>query len=220
MKNVILIAPPAAGKGSISNYLINNLGYTHIGTGDILRNVAKEDTEIGKKVNELMQSGKLIGDDIILPLFKNELIKLKDKPFILDGIPRNINQGEYLEKIFEEIGVNNYIVININIDLETLEKRVTGRRVCTNCGSIYNINFDEFKPKVEDTCDDCSSTITLRNDDNIETFTKRYETYLNETAPLIKFYQEKDLLKIVDAKISSTELIKNVKDILLGENND
>lgn len=214
MKNLILIAPPAAGKGSISNYLTGVLGYTHISTGDILRRVASEDTEIGKKVKELMKTGKLIGDDIILPLFKSELEKLKEKPFILDGMPRNVFQGEYLDKVFQELHVNNYVVIHMDLDRKTLEKRVVGRRICESCGSIYNVNFDEFKPSVENTCDKCSEKLIWRDDDNLETFNTRYETYLNETAPLINFYQEKGLLKTVDATKPKEQIIENVKSIL------
>ena len=95
MKNLILIAPPAAGKGTISSYLVENMGYQHISTGDILRNVAKEDSERGHFVSGLMKEGKFIGDDIILPLFKEELLKIKNQSFILDGFPRTIVQADY-----------------------------------------------------------------------------------------------------------------------------
>ncbi len=220
MKNVIFIAPPAAGKGSVSNYLIDNLGYAHISTGDILRRVASEDTEIGKTVHNLMKTGELIGDDIILPLFKNELSKLKDKPFILDGMPRNVFQGKYLDDVFQELNVNNYVVINMDMDKDVLEKRATGRRICKSCGNIYNINFAEFKPRVEGKCDKCSSNLIWREDDNLETFQTRYTTYLQETAPLIEFYQEKGLLKTVDASLPKNEIFENVKTIVLGENDD
>ena len=220
MKNVIFIAPPAAGKGTISDYLVNNLSYVHISTGDILRNVSKEDTEIGHNIASLMKEGKFIGDDIILPLFKEELLKVKEKPFILDGIPRNLEQAKFLEQLFLELSVDNYIVINIRIEEDLLEKRIVGRRVCDKCKSSYNINFEEFKPKVENACDKCNTLLIQREDDNLETFQNRYETYLQVTSPLIHFYQEKGRLKCVDASKPQEEIIKEVISILKGEEND
>ena len=220
MKNLILIAPPAAGKGTISKYLVETLGYTQISTGDILRKVAKEETEVGTQIRDLLKEGKLISDDIILPLFKSELISLKDKPFILDGVPRTLDQADYLKNLFNELNINNYVVINIDIDENLLEQRATGRRICKNCGTSYNIYFDGFKPKVEGTCDKCNHELIQRDDDTAETFKSRYETYLKETAPLINFYETEGVLKMVDASKSSDEIIKDVVNIVNGEEND
>lgn len=220
MKNVIFIAPPAAGKGSISSYLENNLGYVHVSTGDILRNVSRENTEMGRNVASLMKDGKFIGDDIILPLFREELLKIKDKPFILDGMPRNLEQANYLDNLFKELYLDNYVVIHLTVPSELLEKRAVGRRVCKNCGSTYNIYFDEFKPKVEDTCDQCNEKLIQREDDTSLTFKKRYQIYLDSTLPLIEFYKKKNLLTCVDVHRSKEEIIKDVIFILKGEEND
>lgn len=213
MKNLILIAPPAAGKGTISEYLVENENYMHISTGDILRNVANSDTDMGRKVKELIKEGKFIGDEIILPLFKEELIKLKDKPFILDGMPRTIHQAEYLTELFQELNVNNYVVINMEIEESLLEKRAVGRRICT-CGASYNIYFDDFKPQEEGICDKCKKELIQREDDTAETFKMRFKTYLNETEPLIHYYKEKGLLETVNANNTKNEIIKDVKSIL------
>ena len=217
MKNLILIAPPAAGKGTISKYLVENLGYTQISTGDILRKVAKEETEVGTQIRDLLKEGKLISDDIILPLFKEELISLKDKSFILDGMPRTLNQAEYIKNLFNKLNINNYVVINIDIDENLLEQRATGRRICKNCGTSYNIYFDGFKPKVEGTCDKCNSELIQRDDDTSETFKSRYETYLKETAPLINFYENENALETVDASKPSEEIIQDVVSIIQGD---
>lgn len=216
MMNVIFIAPPAAGKGTISDYLIKNKGYVHISTGDLLRNEIKLETVIGKQIQELMKEGKFIGDDIVLPLFKEELLKLKDKPFILDGMPRTLSQADYLANVFQELDVDNYVVINIEIDKNVLEKRAVGRRIC-ECGASYNIYFDDFKPNVEGICDQCHKKLIQREDDTLETFQSRFETYKKETEPLIHYYQEKGLLKSVDANQSSNKIISDVENILGSE---
>lgn len=213
MKNVIFIAPPAAGKGTISEYLIKNKGYVHISTGDLLRNVAKLDTEVGIKVKGLMKEGKFIGDDIILPLFKEELLRLKDKPFILDGMPRTLEQADYLTNLFQELNVDNYVVINMEINEDLLEKRAVGRRIC-ECGASYNIYFDDFKPNVEGICDQCHKELIQREDDTLETFKNRYQTYLKETEPLIHYYEEKGLLTRVDANQANDKIISDVEQIL------
>lgn len=220
MVSVIFIAPPAAGKGTISDYLVNNHSYVHISTGEILRNISKEDTKVGNNIATLMKEGKFIGDDIILPLFKEELLKIKDKSFILDGIPRNLEQAKFLEQLFLELAVDNYVVINIEIDKDTLEKRAVGRRVCDKCKASYNIHFEGFKPKIENTCDKCNTLLTQRTDDSLQTFQNRYETYLRVTSPLIDFYQNKGRLRRINASKPQEEIIKEVTFILKGEEND
>ena len=220
MMKVIFIAPPASGKGTISKYLVDNYGYVHLSTGDILRKIAKEDSELGKNIANLINNGKFISDEIMFEIIKNELILLKDRPFILDGMPRNINQAEYLEKILKNSNVNNYVVIHIDIDENILEKRATGRRLCENCGTSYNIYFDKFKPIKENICDKCNSNLIKRKDDTAETFKLRYQTYLNATAPIINFYKTKGLLYTVDASKPNYKLLKDIVTLLKGEKND
>lgn len=217
MMNVIFIAPPAAGKGTISKYLVDNFEYNHLSTGDLLRKIVKEDSELGRNIAALMSEGKFISDEIMFELIRKELVSLKDKPFILDGMPRNINQAEYLETMLKELGVDNYMVIHIDIAEEILEKRATGRRLCGNCGASYNIYFEGFKPLKENTCDKCNHELTKRTDDTAETIRVRYETYLNATAPLINFYENKGLLKTVDASKPQEEILKDVLTLLKGE---
>jgi adenylate kinase len=218
--NIIFIAPPAAGKGTISKFLVDNYDYIHLSTGDMLRKISKEDTPLGNSIKNLMKEGKFISDDIMFTLIKNELANINGKPFILDGMPRNINQAKYLDQMLKSINVDKYIVINIDINKDILKMRATGRRLCQNCGASYNIYFDGFKPKVINTCDKCNSTLIQRDDDSEETFKYRYETYLENTLPVINYYKEQGLLRIVDASKSASEIECDVVSILKGEKND
>ncbi len=218
MKNIIFIAPPAAGKGTISEYLIKNLNYTHLSTGDLLRKVAKQDNENGKKIRSLMKEGKFIPDEIILPLFKDELLTLKDKPFILDGMPRTLKQAKYLDNLFQEIDLNNYIVLSLNVDKEILKERIIGRRICPDCGSSYNIYFEGLKPKDNEHCDNCGSSLIQREDDNLEAFQVRYQAYLEETEPLITFYKEKKVLQEIDGTKQPLEIQNDVDKLLRNQN--
>lgn len=216
MKNIIFIAPPAAGKGTQSAKLEKKYGYTHISTGDLLRNAIKEETPIGLQVKEVMKTGELVSDDIITTLLKEKLSKLNNN-FILDGYPRNLNQAKILDNIFKELNITDNIVIYLDIDQELAMKRSLGRIVCQNCGLSYNIYIDELKPQKEQECDSCHGKLIQRVDDNEETFKVRFETYLKETNPLLDYYKEKNMLKIVDSKANNDIVFENIEQILTGE---
>lgn len=161
-----------------------------------------------------MAQGKLISDEIILPLFKQELIKIKDKLFILDGMPRKLNQAEYLTNLFVEMNVYNYLVINLSLSEETLKKRITGRRICKSCGSSYNIYFDDHKPIKEGICDKCSNDLIQREDDNLDSFKNRYNDYIKEAKPILDYYKKINKLIIIDADRTNEEIIKDaIKEI-------
>jgi adenylate kinase len=214
--NIIFIAPPAAGKGTISKFLVDNYGYIHLSTGDILRKIALED----ESIRQLMKEGKFISDEVMFSLIKKELENINTEPFILDGMPRNINQAKYLDEMLKSIGVDNYVVIDIEIEEEILKKRATGRMLCPKCGASYNIYFEGFKPKIDNTCDICNSSLFKREDDSEETFKVRYATYLENTLPVINFYKDKGLLRTLDASKSAREIECDVVKILKGEKND
>lgn len=207
---MIFIAPPGAGKGTISSYLESKYGYKHLSTGDLLRCEIKNNTEISLKVKEIMAQGKLIPDEVILPLFKQELIKIKDELFILDGMPRKLNQAEYLTNLFTEINAHNYLVINLSLSEETLRKRITGRRICKSCNSSYNIYFDDHKPIKEGICDKCSNDLIEREDDNLDSFKNRYDDYVKEVKPIIEYYKKINKLITINADRINKEIIKDV----------
>ncbi len=193
MKNVIFLAPPAAGKGTFSDYL-KTLGYCHYSTGDILREKAKSDTNLAN----ILSSGSLVDDDTILNLIES-VLKNHDKkiPFILDGIPRTLQQAKKLDIILNSLGMNHLVAVHIDVEKDILIDRVVGRRICPKCHRSYNVILDGFEPKEEGLCDDCKEPLVQRSDDNLESFEKRYQAYIESTYPIVSYYKEKGSLKVV-----------------------
>ena len=213
MRNIVFIAPPAAGKGTQAAIIKDKFNIAHISTGDLLREEVKKGTELGKVLSEQMKSGKLISDEIVTDLLKKRLLEDDtNNGYILDGYPRNISQAETLEIILDEINKPISHVIYLDIDSETAMKRACGRLQCSNCGKIYNKYFDESKPKTYGLCDECNIALTHRSDDNEDSFKVRFETFIESTKPLIDFYKEKGLLHTVDSSIgkeyTSEQIIK------------
>lgn len=203
MKSIMFIAPPAGGKGTQSELVVEKYNIPHISTGDILREISKEDTEIGNYVKETLASGGLVKDDITYKLIEDRLQKEDCKNgYIIDGFPRNIEQAVKYDEILDKLGLDIGNIILIDIDRSLLEKRITGRRLCEDCGAIYNINFDESKPEVESICDSCGGHLYQRSDDNLESFENRYNTYMEKTGPIIDYYKKKHLLHVVDGNVN------------------
>lgn len=208
MKNIIFIAPPAAGKGTMSDILMERYNYEHISTGDILRSMAKKDDEFGKELSNLLSQGVLVPDDIVYEAVKRKLSELKNS-FILDGFPRNIEQAKEYDKILKEINKELGVVIYLDTPREILEKRITGRRLCKECGSTYNVLTGVNTPKVENTCDKCGGALYQREDDNLESFNTRFETFLEKTYPLVEFYENKNVLY----RVKSIDIDNTMKEI-------
>ena len=216
MRSIILIAPPAAGKGTQSDLLVEKYGFAHISTGDMLREVAKHDNAIKAK----LENGELISDDIVLGLLHNRLESSDcKKGFILDGFPRNVNQAIKYDGMIKDMNVTSNVVIFLDIDKEIACKRIVGRISCPNCKRVYNDMIEESMPKVSGKCDDCGELLVKRSDDNSETFGKRYDVYYENTAPLINYYEEKGILYKVDSGMSKDIVFDNIEKIL-GEIND
>ena len=215
MRNIVFIAPPAAGKGTQANILKESYNIAHISTGDLLREEVKKGSELGRQIEDKMKSGQLIEDEIVTELLENRLMQDDtNNGYILDGCPRNIKQAKILEELLEKINKPIDHVIFLEIDEDSAMKRACGRLTCDKCGKIYNIYFDEMKPKKENTCDDCNISLTHRADDNEESFKKRFRTYMESTKPLIDFYQDKGLLNVVDSSINKEHTSKQIKKIL------
>ena len=215
MKNIMFIAPPAAGKGTQAELVVEKYHIPHISTGDILREISKEDSEIGNYVKETLASGQLVKDDITYQLIEDRLSKEDcKKGFIIDGFPRNIDQAYQYDKILDKLGYEVGNVILINIDRKTLEKRITGRRICENCNAIYNINDENSSPKQESICDECGGKLYQRTDDNLESFNTRYETYLSKTEPIIKHYKDMGVLKEVDGNDTIENIFQSIDKII------
>lgn len=212
MKNIILIAAPAAGKGTLSDLLVKKYDYLHISTGDLLREVSKENTELGQKIAKMLKNGELVTDEIVFELLENKLRQV-DKPYILDGFPRTLNQAYKYDELIQKLNKDLGIVVVLNCDYEILKKRIVGRYLCKDCGSIYNTLTGVNTPKQEGICDNCGGDLYKRSDDNEESFKTRYETYLEKTKPLIDFYEKKGNLYYIDSQTTDT-MLKEIEDLL------
>ena len=210
MKNIIFIAPPAAGKGTMSEILIEKYGYKHISTGDILRSMATKEDDFGKELSELLSSGQLVPDNIVYEALKRRLLMNDlDNGFILDGFPRNIEQAREYDKILKDINKDLGVVIYLDTPRDVLERRITGRRLCSECGATYNVLTGVNTPKVENTCDKCGGKLYQRTDDNLESFNTRYETFIEKTYPLVDYYEKENVLY----RVKSVDVDNTMKEI-------
>lgn len=211
---LVLLGPPGAGKGTQAAKLVEEYKIVHISTGDIFRKNIKEQTELGKQVKDYLDKGLLVPDELTVNLVWDRLDQDDCKNgFLLDGFPRTIEQANKLQKGLEERNIKLDEVINIAVDKEVLVKRLAGRRVCTNCGATYHI--DSKPTKVEGICDLCNSnSVIQREDDKEETVLNRIEVYENQTAPLIGYYEDLNLLFNVDGTLPVDEVFEIIKNHL------
>ena len=216
MKNIIFIAPPAAGKGTISARVREQYKIPHISTGDLLRDEIKNETKLGMEIKDAMARGEFVSDDVITKLLKKRLSsKDAKKGFILDGYPRNITQANTYDNILKELEYDEGVVIFLDIDKEVAMKRALSRVVCSKCGLSYNLNDPELTPVKEGICDSCGSTLKTRDDDNEDTFVKRFDTYMKETYPLVEYYENKNnLVKIDVTNMNADEVFEEVKKVI------
>ena len=199
MKNIIFLAPPAAGKGTISDYLVKNYHYEHLSTGDLLRSEVASGSALGREINDLISVGKLVSDELIIQLVSSKLeSELKNKPFILDGFPRTLNQAQKLDEMLNNLHIDDVVVVYLDVSLDILLKRVLGRVVCPDCKRSYNLDNPLLKPQVDNICDRCGAILERRADDNEEIFKERYQTFLLSTKQIMQYYDDKKLLVKVD----------------------
>lgn len=221
MKNIIFLAPLAAGKGTVSDYLVDNYNYEHISTGELFREIIKTGSDLGQEIDRIIMSGALVSDELTIKIFKEKLESLdKSKPFVLDGFPRNLNQAKMLNELLASTNITNNVVVFLNIDYDLGLKRTLGRVVCPNCKRSYNIYFEETKPLKDNICDNCEIELERRHEDTEETFKKRFNTYINETKDVITFYKDNGLLKEVDASRNIQDVIEDVLSIIKEAEND
>lgn len=209
MKNIIFIAPPAAGKGTQSNILKEKYDYAHISTGDMLREAINSGSKSGMDVKNIIDKGELVSDEIIIKLVAEKLASLKGKPFILDGFPRTLNQAIALEKIIDD----NYVTIYLDLSEEEAISRITGRLTCS-CGKSYNINIDSLKPKIVGICDACGSNLIKRDDDNVDAFKIRFKTFLNNTEALLDYYNSKNKLVKIDVNREVSDIFNDISGVV------
>ena len=215
MKSIIFIAPPAAGKGTQSKLLCETYNFNHISTGDLLRDEINGSSEIGQTIKKIIEDGKLVEDSIILELLTNKLNSMDcTNGYILDGFPRNTKQAIAYDEILENINQKIDNVFYLDLPKEIAKERIVGRLSCPNCGNIYNEFIAENKPKNDGVCDNCQSSLVKRKDDNEETFNKRFETYMEETKPLIEYYEQKGILYAIDSSLDKMEIFNQITKII------
>jgi len=205
--NIILLGPPGAGKGTQAVMLAEKYGITHISTGDMFRAAIKQETELGLKVKAIMDQGGLVPDDLTVALVRERLAQPDcEKGFLLDGFPRTLAQAEALMKMLAETNRKLDAAVNIEVPNDVLMNRMTGRRMCSQCGASYHIVFNP--PKNASQCDICSGELYQRSDDSADTVKNRLEVYEQQTEPLITYYLYQGLLKTVNGN-QNLELVFN-----------
>lgn len=196
--NILIMGPAGAGKGTMSDLILKEYDIPHISTGDMLRENVRNNTELGLTAKSYMESGRLVPDDVINAMVEKRLQEDDcQKGYLLDGFPRTLVQAQAFEKISEKIGKPVECVLALEVDFDVLKERITGRRVCPKCGAIYHIH--NFPSKVEGICDVCGSELKQRSDDTVEKLTQRMEEYENSTKPVIDFFEDKNVVKHLNA---------------------
>jgi len=215
MKNLILLGPPGAGKGTQAKILIRKYGIPQISTGDILRAAVKAQTPMGVKAKQFMDAGSLVPDSVVVGIVE-ERLAMEDclEGFILDGFPRTVPQADALAEMLLKTGRVIDHVIAISVDPDELLERVTGRRTCRGCGVGYHAKFD---PPISDiVCNECGGELYQRDDDREETMRKRLDVYNEQTSPLIDYYRSRSLLREVAGIGAIDEIQKRLVSIIEG----
>ncbi len=208
---LVLIGSPGAGKGTQAKVLSKHFGIAHISTGDLLREETNLKTEIGLKIIDIMNAGKLVSDEIVEVLLSNRIKKGDCKNgFILDGYPRNVEQAEGLSAVVGNIDK----VVLISVDDNLIIERMVGRRGCPKCGQMYHIKYNP--PKEDGVCSECGSELVQRKDDNEETVKNRLSVYHTSTSPIIDYYKNKGLLLEISGVGNIDDISKQLIDALEG----
>ena len=194
--NIIFIAPPAAGKGTQAGMLKEEYNLYHLSTGDLFREMAEADTELGREIKAKLASGVLIEDELTIRMVKEKINSLSGyNGLIFDGFPRTINQANMLNDLLIEMNQKVDYVISLEIEKDMAMKRACGRLTCPQCGGIFNKYTDTFEE--EGKCPACGTELMHRDDDNEEKFCIRFDTYLEKTQPLVEYYKNMNLLHVV-----------------------
>jgi adenylate kinase len=214
MMDLVLFGPPGAGKGTQAKFLVDLLGVPQLSTGDMMRAERKSGSQLGKKFDEYMSAGKLVPDNLVLDLIKNRLVQGDAKNgAIFDGYPRTVAQAEALDSLLHELGRQIDRVVSLEVPLDEIIERVTGRRVCLDCGQTYHVRYNP--PPQNGECISCGGTkIVQRSDDTEEVVRKRYEEYKAKTEPVLTHYDGKGLVRSVSGVGSLEEITERIKEAI------
>lgn len=204
---VIFLGAPGSGKGTQASRLVEGLSYSHVSTGDLLRNEVKKESELGKKVQQVMAAGDLVSDELVLELLKVNC-DLSTGNYIFDGFPRNIDQAKSLEEAVLK-GTDSK-AIYFKIDLDVLKERLVNRRSCGKCGAIFNLKYNP--PKASGVCDSCgNSELTHRKDDSDEAVGNRLSVFKSTIDPVLEYYKERGVLREIDASSNPSNVFEELK---------
>jgi len=204
---------PGAGKGTQAERIVDVYNIPHISTGDMFRAAIKEGTALGLQAKSFMDKGELVPDEVTIGIVRERLSKDDCKNgYLLDGFPRTVPQAEALESLTRELSRTIDYVINIDVDQSILLERLTGRRICKNCGSTYHLVFNP--PAKEDVCDKCGGELYQRADDNAETVGTRLEVNIKQSEPLLSFYEDKGYLRNINGQQDITKVFEDIQELL------
>lgn len=211
--NLLIMGPAGSGKGTMSEKIANKFKIAHISTGDMFREAISKETPVGIEAKEYLDAGKLVPDDVTNRMVKERIMMDDcDDGYLLDGYPRNLQQAHAFNEVAYQIDKPLDYVINLELDYSILVDRITGRRLCPDCGAIYHTTSN--KPKVEGICDICGGELYQRSDDTEEKLKVRYDEYLNQTEPVINYYREQGLVHDINADQSIEDVWKAIEEFL------
>ena len=212
---IVFMGPPGAGKGTQAEKIIENYQIPHISTGDMFRKAIKDQTELGMEAKRYMDQGARVPDHVTIGIVKDRLSESDCKSgFLLDGFPRTVDQAKALDEILTSLDSKIDYVINIDVDLDILKERLTGRRICRSCGATYHMIFNP--PAVAGTCDKCGGELYQRKDDNEETVGNRLDVYVSQTKPLLDYYSLAGNLVNINGQQSIDLVFAEIQDVLGG----
>lgn len=214
---LLFFGPPGAGKGTQAKIVAKEFNVEHISTGDILREAVNKGTDLGEKVKSIMERGELVPDEIMNELVKQKLEEVNS--FILDGYPRTLEQAKFLDAVLKQIKKEIDAAVLIDVPEDEIVKRISNRRVCPNCGKVYNLIT--LKPKNDEKCDNCGTKIVQRDDDKENVVRERYRIYRKTTEPVIEYYRKNNKIVTVNGVQDVEEVTKELFNMLRRfRNND
>jgi len=208
----LFFGPPGAGKGTLASLVAPELDLEHVSTGDMFRSEAQSGSELGKKLKEIMDSGKLVTDDLTIEIVKKKMVSLGKKGIILDGFPRTVDQAAALDKMLVDIDRKVDLLVYLDVSTEVIKKRLLGRLVCEQCGENFNEYFKP--PKQEGVCDICQGKVYKRTDDTEESIEQRLAQYQQKTAPVKEYYEKQGLTKDFNADRGVMEIKDELIEVL------
>ena len=214
-RDLILLGPPGAGKGTHADYLVAHMSYAHLSTGDLLRAAVAKGSDLGKQAQGYMEAGELVPDDLVIDLVGERMEQLgREEHFLLDGFPRTTAQAEALSEMLEELSREQPLVMNLAVSDAEVVRRLSGRRMCPDCATINNMHRDGLD--IGGKCPQCGGELYRRSDDQPEAIRNRLKVYEQDSVPLIEYYQKRGQLVTVDAEQGQQQVSAELAELAQG----